>query len=118
MVFKKIRSFQLSDFSSLNSRRESNVNSVINDENENVEDSVDVITDNLGYIGRYFAHYGIDSLYEKLVISMYNKYMSNYHDLIHTLADSSEAYDTQRFHSNTTFDFMVHFLMRKHTNVI
>lgn len=52
MVFKKIRSFQLSDFSSLNSRRESNVNSVIDDENENVEDSVDVITDNLGYIGR------------------------------------------------------------------
>ena len=52
MVFKKIRSFQLSDFSSLNSRRESNVNSVINDENENVEETVDVITDNLGYIGR------------------------------------------------------------------
>ena len=117
MVFKKIRSFQLSDFSSLNSRRESNANSAINDENENVEETVDVITDNLGYIGRYFAHFGIDSLYENSVISM-SKYMSNCHDLIHTLADSSEAYDTQRFHSNTTFDFIVHFLMRKHTNVI
>jgi len=59
MVFKKIRSFQLSDFSSLNSRRESNVNSVIDDENENVEDSVDVITDNLGYIGRYQVLLGL-----------------------------------------------------------
>ena len=72
MVFKKIRSFQLSDFSSLNSRRESNVNSVINDENENVEDSVDVITDNLGFIGRYIVHCTINLNFLKSIFNRNN----------------------------------------------
>ena len=55
MVFKKIKGISLSDFSSI--RRDSvtsyNTNNEDhNEEEEDVEESVDVITDNLGFIGR------------------------------------------------------------------
>ena len=54
MVFKKIKGISLSDFSSI--RRDSvqsyNTNNEHNQEEEVVEESVDVITDNLGFIGR------------------------------------------------------------------
>lgn len=55
MVFKKIKGISLSDFSSI--RRDSvqsyNTNNEHHQEEEEVvEESVDVITDNLGFIGR------------------------------------------------------------------
>lgn len=56
MVFKKIKGISLSDFSSI--RRDSvqsyNTNNEDHDEQEEeaVEESEDVITDNLGFIGR------------------------------------------------------------------
>ena len=50
MVFKKIKGINLSDFSSI--RRDSVANNDDHEEEEVVEESVDVITDNLGSIGR------------------------------------------------------------------
>ena len=55
MVFKKIKGISLSDFSSI--RRDSvqsyNTDNEHNQEEEEaVEEAVDVITDNLGFIGR------------------------------------------------------------------
>ena len=57
MVFKKIKGISLSDFSSI--RRDSvqsyNTDNEHNQEEEEaVEEAVDVITDNLGFIGRLF----------------------------------------------------------------
>ena len=50
MVFKKIKGINLSDFSSI--RRDSVANNDDHEEEEVVEESADVITDNLGSIGR------------------------------------------------------------------
>ena len=54
MVFKKIKGINLSDFSSIRRDSVQSYNNEDHDhqEEEVTEESVDVITDNLGFIGR------------------------------------------------------------------